>query len=252
MLYQAHRGVASEAPENTMSAFRLAVEQGYDVIETDPSVTKDGIFVLLHDSAINRTAANPDGSEIERETEIKSLTYEQALKYDFGVKFHTKYKGEKLPLFTDLLALAEDSGILIKLDAKIFNFNEETLEKFFRLLEKTKARFSFTLSDADRALKLSERFKQAEINYEGDLSDEILQKLKDGVYGKLNVWAPLDCAENWWCTVPFIDEKRAEYIKKYAALGVWCVHHESQFAEVERLKPDIVETNGCLKPYKHK
>ena len=33
---QAHRGVSTDAPENTMAAFRMAVEQGYDIIEFDP------------------------------------------------------------------------------------------------------------------------------------------------------------------------------------------------------------------------
>ena len=39
---QAHRGVSSDCPENTMAAFRCAALQGYDVIELDPDYTKDG------------------------------------------------------------------------------------------------------------------------------------------------------------------------------------------------------------------
>ena len=39
---QAHRGVSSEYPENTLAAFRASVEQGYDIIECDPKYTKDG------------------------------------------------------------------------------------------------------------------------------------------------------------------------------------------------------------------
>ena len=48
MLYQAHRGVQKEYPENTMAAIRAAKEQGYDIIEIDPAVTKDGVIVLMH------------------------------------------------------------------------------------------------------------------------------------------------------------------------------------------------------------
>lgn len=248
MIYQAHRGVASEAPENTMSAFELAVMQGYDVIETDPSVTKDGVFVLLHDHTINRTGSNADGSPIGGEIEIKDLTYEQALKYDFGYSFHPKYKGEKLPLFTDLLALAEKSGILLKLDSKIFRFDSETLERFLTLLETTKARIAFTFSDVEQAIRISDRFKTAEINYEGVINEENLKRLKQNVHGRLVVWSPLDCAENWWCTVPFVDKKLAGFIKQYAELGVWCVHCENQLEEVEILGADVMETNGCVKP----
>lgn len=46
---QAHRGVSTEAPENTLEALRTAVEQGYFSAEIDISVTRDGQFVLLHD-----------------------------------------------------------------------------------------------------------------------------------------------------------------------------------------------------------
>ena len=52
MLYQAHRGVQKEYPENTMAAIRAAKEQGYDIIEIDPAVTKDGVIVLMHDDTI--------------------------------------------------------------------------------------------------------------------------------------------------------------------------------------------------------
>ena len=61
---QAHKGVASECPENTMSAFRCAAVQGYDVIELDLEYTSDEKIVVMHDSYLNRTARNADGSEL--------------------------------------------------------------------------------------------------------------------------------------------------------------------------------------------
>ena len=50
---QAHRGVSTEAPENTLSSIELAAAQGYAIAEVDVSVTKDGKFVLLHDDTLN-------------------------------------------------------------------------------------------------------------------------------------------------------------------------------------------------------
>ena len=61
-MLDAHRGVYSEYPENTMPAFKAAAEQGYEVIELDPAVTKDGVIVFVHDSTINRTGRRQDGS----------------------------------------------------------------------------------------------------------------------------------------------------------------------------------------------
>ena len=51
----AHRGASGERPEHTMSAYRLALEQGADFIEPDLRISKDGVFIALHDATLNRT-----------------------------------------------------------------------------------------------------------------------------------------------------------------------------------------------------
>ena len=71
---QAHKGVCTDYPENTMSAFRASVCQNYDIIELDLDITKDKKIVVLHDDTINRTGRNSDGTPIEREINIKDIT----------------------------------------------------------------------------------------------------------------------------------------------------------------------------------
>jgi glycerophosphoryl diester phosphodiesterase len=51
----AHRGASGYAPEHTLAAYRLAIEQGADFVEQDIQVTKDGVLVCLHDADLART-----------------------------------------------------------------------------------------------------------------------------------------------------------------------------------------------------
>jgi glycerophosphoryl diester phosphodiesterase len=74
----AHRGAARECPENTIEAFRRAVEIGADGIETDVCVTSDGVFVLWHD-------ADPDEKvALARETIVKSSEHYDLWLPDLG------------------------------------------------------------------------------------------------------------------------------------------------------------------------
>lgn len=51
----AHRGASAYAPEHTLDAYRLAIEQGADFIEPDLQITRDGILIALHDLTLERT-----------------------------------------------------------------------------------------------------------------------------------------------------------------------------------------------------
>ena len=72
----AHRGASADAPENTMDAFQLAIEQGADGIELDVQLTADGVLVVCHDETIDRTS---DGTGA-----IAELTLDQLRQYNFN------------------------------------------------------------------------------------------------------------------------------------------------------------------------
>ena len=52
----AHRGASGYAPEHTMAAYQLAIDQKVDFVEQDLAVTKDGVLICLHDDSLERTS----------------------------------------------------------------------------------------------------------------------------------------------------------------------------------------------------
>lgn len=110
----AHRGFSGKYPENTMMAFRKAVDVGADGIETDLHMTSDGIIVICHDETIDRTT---NGSGF-----IKDYTYDEIRKLDAG-------KGEKIPSLDELLNFMKDKNLLLNLELKNDVINYNNLEK---------------------------------------------------------------------------------------------------------------------------
>ena len=99
----AHRGFSTEAPENTLPAYKLAKEKGFFYVETDVSFTSDGVAVCLHDATINRTS-NGSGN-------INELTWPQLQQYDFGLWKSSKYAGTKIPSFEQFIRLCKNIGL---------------------------------------------------------------------------------------------------------------------------------------------
>lgn len=106
----AHRGASVKYPENTMSAFIGAKKLGADWIELDVQQTKDKQIVVSHDTNLSRvTGVNKD---------IIDMNYSDIEKLDAGSFFNKKFKGEKMPLLSDVLKFAEDNNIRLNIELK--------------------------------------------------------------------------------------------------------------------------------------
>jgi glycerophosphoryl diester phosphodiesterase len=85
----AHRGASAHAPENTLTAFELALAQNADAIELDAKLSADGHAVVIHDSTVDRTTGSGG--------RVKDLSLKQLQSLDAGSFFSEKYRGEKIP-----------------------------------------------------------------------------------------------------------------------------------------------------------
>lgn len=117
----AHRGFSGMYPENTMLAFRKAMKAGCNGIETDVQMSKDGVLVICHDELLDRTS---NGTGL-----LKDYTYDELLNFDFGIKFSSKFEGEKIPTLDELLQFAKENHIFLNLELKNGLFSYDGMEK---------------------------------------------------------------------------------------------------------------------------
>ena len=94
----AHRGASAYAPENTLEAFRLAMEQGADGIELDVQLTKDGELVVIHDETIDRVS-NGKGA-------VRDYTLEELKSFSVSNHFE-QYPDVKIPTLREVLELVK-------------------------------------------------------------------------------------------------------------------------------------------------
>lgn len=113
-----HRGYQELAPENTLPAFKASAEHNFEWIETDVQFTSDNIPVILHDQSINRTARNIDGSTISGTVNINTITYAEALNYDFGIWFSSEFAGTKIPTFEQMINYCKNLGLKVRIELK--------------------------------------------------------------------------------------------------------------------------------------
>jgi glycerophosphoryl diester phosphodiesterase len=106
----AHRGCSAVAPENTMSAFRKAIEVGADGVELDVQRSRDGEIVVIHDETVNRTT-NGSGW-------IYDLTLAEMKRLDSGSWFSPRFAGEMIPTLSEVLTLFEPTSMWLNIELK--------------------------------------------------------------------------------------------------------------------------------------
>ncbi len=105
----AHRGDHTNAPENTIAAYKNAIKIGADFIEVDLRTTKDSQLVVMHDATINRmTGIN--GS-------IHNMTFDSLKKLEVRESKHPEWGYQTIPTFQEVLKLSKRK-INIYLDFK--------------------------------------------------------------------------------------------------------------------------------------
>jgi glycerophosphoryl diester phosphodiesterase len=103
----AHRGAAADAPENTLAAFELALDQGAAALELDVHLSADGLPVVIHDLRLDRTTSGRGLIGEHTLAEIRRLDAGSWFNHQYPARARARYSAQRIPLLTEVLALAQ-------------------------------------------------------------------------------------------------------------------------------------------------
>lgn len=113
----AHRGFSGKYPENTLIAFKKAIELEADMIELDITLSKDKIPVVIHDDTMDRTT-NGKGK-------IRATSFNKLKLLDAGSWKNPKFHQEKIPTLEEVLQLIKKSKIDLNIEIKSSAFEKK-------------------------------------------------------------------------------------------------------------------------------
>lgn len=148
----AHRGHSVGAPENTLPAFKAAVERGATVLEIDIVLARDDAIVLLHDEILDRTT---DGKG-----RVAALDLEALKHLDAGAWFGSDFVGTRIPTLAETLAFARSNDVGLLVEIKERQRTELILERLGAFLVAEKAENDVLVISFDHVslLRLRDRF----------------------------------------------------------------------------------------------
>jgi glycerophosphoryl diester phosphodiesterase len=107
----AHRGAHDGVPENTLAAYRRAIELGCDYVEIDVRTTVDGVLVSIHNSTIDAYTIH-GGKGV-----VAEMTFAELREIDIGSRVDSKWSQERIPSVSEILQLCK-GRIGVYLDVK--------------------------------------------------------------------------------------------------------------------------------------
>lgn len=229
----AHRGASAYYPENTMAAFKGAVEMDAEMIELDVMLSRDGVPVVFHDAKLD---AHTNGKGM-----LNNFTLKELQELDAGSWFDAKFAGEKIPALEEVLAFASGKialNIEIKTEAVTDAVKGGVEEKCLKLVKKygmgTHVLFSSFDYRAIAHLKELDPHMPVAILYEKKQSDgllpsELLNKYK---------------ADAFNCSYRQLNTKRHRDIQKYdLPVFVYTVDEEARMHKLLDMNVSGIFTN---------
>ncbi len=223
----AHRGYSGAYPENTMLAFRKAVEVGADGIEMDVHETKDGHLVVIHDETVDRTT---DGKGA-----VKDYTFEELRKLNAAAHYGDVF--EPIPSFDEYCAWAAQQPIFTNVEIKTDNtYYHDIEQKIWDTAVKYGLEKSTLFSSFNHVSLL--RLKQIAPQAHTGALVECYIKTFPGYYCKSSGF------EAYHPDVTMLNDENVRDLKEHGiAINVWTVNSMSALAQLQAWGCDGAITN---------
>jgi len=132
----AHRGSSGAAPENTLAAVELALDQKADVVENDIQRTSDGELVIMHDTTLTRTTDVEQVFPDRAPWNVGDFTLAEIKQLDAGSWFAPEFAGEQVPTLEEWVgAVGRQAGMLLEAKApELYPGIETDIDKELRSL----------------------------------------------------------------------------------------------------------------------
>lgn len=214
-----HRGASYYAPENTLEAFKKALELRVDVVELDVHHTKDGELIVMHDDNVSRTT---DGVGYIHEFSFKQIR-----------KLHEP-NGEPIPTLQEVLDILKNKCIC-KIDIK----DEGTVDKVIKLIKKNNIEYSVIVTceipsilKEIKKLPTNIKLEAGGFGRKGIQIKEIIEKAK-------SVKADIISPHYTITTKKLVDEAHKNGLKVH----VWTVDEGNMTEKMKKIGVDGITTN---------
>ncbi len=122
MTVAGHRGDSYNYYENTLTAFKMAIQNGADMIETDVRLSSDGYLIIMHDDRVDRTT---NGRGV-----VKDMSFEELRKLNCG----DSHNYEQIPTLKELFELVKDTNITLNIEIKEY-YSEDNVDRCEKCIE---------------------------------------------------------------------------------------------------------------------
>lgn len=220
----AHRGLSSQAPENTLPSYILACRNNFYGCECDLQETKDKRFIIMHDDTLDRmTNGSGKVSDFTLE-ELKKLNIDEGSNIE-------KYKEIKIPTLEEYLHLCTEEKIKPVIELK--NLSKTSLKKFLNIINRFKLNDNVIIISFNNQILqyIRNRDSNIDLQWIADLNKENIDFCSEN---NINI----DCYKE---TVNLENIKYAH--DKGILVNIWTVDEEDIIQKCISFAADYITTN---------